>query len=74
MKKIFAIVGFLVTTIFVGGVLLLGGRTESVDAAAANLESGVQGRNIATEREFDVAVLVDWRPLDEYAARGRRYV
>lgn len=74
MKKIFAIVGFLVTTIFVGGVLLQGGRTESVDAAAANLESGVQGRNIAPEREFDVAVLVDGRPLEEYAARGRRYV
>ena len=74
MKKIFALFSFLVTAIFVGGVLLLGGRTESVDAAAVNLESGAQGRNIVPEREFDVAILVQGWPLAEYAARGRRYV
>lgn len=74
MKKIFAIVGVVAMAAFVCGVLLLGGRTKSADAAVGAPESEAQGRNIVPEREFDVAILVDGRPLPEYAARGRRYV
>lgn len=74
MKKIFAIVGSVAMAAFVSGVLLLAGRTESADAAVGALAGEAQGRNIAPEREFDVAILVDGRPLQEYAARGRRYV
>lgn len=74
MKKIFAILGVFGLAAVVSGILLIGGRTEAAVAAAAVLESGAQGRNIAPQREFDVAILVDGRPLYEYAARGKRYV
>lgn len=74
MKKIFAIFGAFGLAAFVCGVLLLGGRSETAIAASAPLESGAQGRNIAPERGFDVAILVAGQPLHEYAARGRRYV
>lgn len=74
MKKIFAIFSAFGLAAVVCGVLVMGGRTETADAAGAPLESGAQGRNIAPEREFDVAILVSGQPLYEYAARGRRYV
>lgn len=74
MKKIFATLGAVGLAALVCGVLLMGGNPEPAIAAAAPLESGAQGRNIAPEREFDVAILVAGRPLHEYAARGRRYV
>ena len=74
MKKILTIFGAFGLAAFVCGVLLIGGRTEAAVAAAGVVESEVQGRNIAPQRDFDVAILVDGRPLYEYAARGRRYV
>jgi hypothetical protein len=74
MKKIFAIFGAFGLAALVFGVLLTGGRTETAVAAAAALESGAQRRNIAPEREFEVAILVAGQPLYEYEARGRRYV
>jgi hypothetical protein len=47
-------------------------RTETfATAAARNQESE---RTVIAEEWFDVDVLVDGRPLEEYAARGRRYV
>ena len=74
MKKLFAILGAVGIAGAVCGVLLIGGKTQTAIAAVAALESGAQGRHIAPEREFDVAILVAGRPLHEYAARGRRYV
>lgn len=74
MKKIFGIFGAFGLAAVVCGVLLTGGRTETAIAASAALESGAQGRHIAPQREFDLAILVGGRPLHEYAARGRRYV
>lgn len=73
MKKIFVIFGALGLLVSACGILL-SGRTETAIAATARWESESQGRNIVPEREFDVAVVVDGRPLAEYAARGRRYV
>jgi hypothetical protein len=47
-------------------------RTEAFSVAAA---SGQQPeRVIVSEEWFDVDILVEGRPLEEYAARGRRYV
>lgn len=74
MKKIFLILGTAGLLVLVGGVLLFGGRTEKAEAAVARWETEQQGRNIVPERDFDVSVVVDGRPLPEYAARGRRYV
>ena len=74
MKKIFLILGTAGLLVLGCGVLLFGGRTEKAEAAVASWETEPQGRNIVPERQFDVAVVVDGRPLPEYAARGRRYV
>jgi len=74
MKKKFGIFGAFGLAAVVFGLLLMGGRTETAVSAATSLKNRAQERNIAPEREIDVAILVGGRPLHEYAARGRRYV
>jgi hypothetical protein len=74
MKKIFAIVGIVGLAALVFSALLKGTGTGSVIAAEPVPEGEAQGRNIVPQREFDVTILVDGRPLYEYAARGRRYI
>jgi hypothetical protein len=73
MRKI--LTGLSVALLTVSGCvfLFLGGKAET--AAAGNEPfGGAQGRNIAPQREFDVAILVDGQPVPEYASRGRRYI
>ena len=73
MEKIIGTLSIVVLGLCAGGALLFGDRAQKA-AAATTLSSETQGRNIAPQREFDVAIVVDGRPLQEYAARGRRYV
>lgn len=76
MKKILLILSGTGLGIATAAMLLFSGD----GAAAAIAETayppgtGVQGRTIAPEHEFEVDVVVNGRPLQEYAARGRRYV
>jgi hypothetical protein len=75
MKKILGLFSIGGLILLACGVLLSGRMSERITAvAAAAAESEPQGRNIAPYRDFDVAILVDGRPLLEYAGRGRRYV
>lgn len=46
----------------------------TVGTRAANLAVDNAATQIAWERGFDIQVLVNGRPLDEYQARGKRYV
>jgi hypothetical protein len=74
MEKILGTLSVVVLGLCAGGVLFFGNRAEKAVAAAMTPLSEMQGKNIVPQREFDVAILVDGRPLQEYAARGRRYV
>jgi len=78
MRKTLVTLTCAVLTLFVLGVALmpLARTTETKVAAAAVAEDMGQGhdRRIVADEWFDVDVLVDGRPLEEYAARGRRYV
>lgn len=90
MKKTLAIIGiFGFALALVGALLFLGVRSslaksdtnansDAGETAAAWLASGLFGevtqRRIVAEQNFDVQLLVDGRPLEEYAARGRNYV
>ena len=75
MQKILVMLSATIMAVGAGAALLIFGRAEAVSAAASSaLEIGAQGRNIAPERDFDVAILVDGWPLQEYPARGKRYV
>lgn len=75
MKKILLVLGGTGVAILVGAVLLFSGGTQAASVEQSYLgEKTVQGRNIAPFREFEVDVIVDGRPLQEYAARGKRYV
>ena len=62
--------------IAVGAVVLVryGLRTAQAFAAPQTAATGDQGMMPATENGFSIEVLVDGRPVSEYAARGRRYV
>lgn len=75
MKKILVTLITAVLAVGACAAWLLGGRTEAAsDTNLSSFEMGAQGRNIAPERDFDVAILVDGWPLQEYAARGKSYV
>ena len=63
------------------GLILLGAIVFSPGRALANVremikvaEPNPEPEPVATDGGFEVEVLVDDRPLDEYAGRGRRYV
>ena len=73
MKKILGLFSIGGLILLACGVLLSGRMSEPMTTVAA-AESEPQGRNIAPYRDFDVAILVDGRTLQEYAGRGRRYV
>src|SRR5881397_3190157 len=62
--------------IAVGAVVLVryGLRTAQAFAAPQTAATGDQAMMPATENGFSIEVLVDGRPVQEYAARGRRYV
>ena len=63
------------------GLILLGTFAFSPGRALANVSDMVnqpqpnpEPEPVVTDGGFEVEVLVDGRPLDEYAARGRRYI
>ncbi len=58
-----------------GAALFASGRTEAALSSTANLaDTFYAQRPIVAERQFDVDVVVNGRPLEEYYARGRSYV
>lgn len=70
-----------VTIMAVAGLILLGALAFAPGRTLANVTDTVsvpepepEPEPVATDGGFDVEVLVDGRPLEEYAARGRRYV
>ena len=48
--------------------------SSSTTEAAVTTAAGQQSQRVIMERGFDVQVLVDGRPLEEYVGRGRTYV
>ena len=65
----------LVLMVFAGVGLRYGSRGAQANAGEGNLATEESFTEpVATENGFTVDVLVDGRPLTEYAARGRRYV
>jgi hypothetical protein len=70
MKKKLLIVGCAVSAlIFVGASLFSNNRTE---ASSSEVENNTEP--VAYDRGFEVQIVVDGRPLEEYFARGKSYV
>src|SRR5436309_12266855 len=76
MLKKLSLGPFVALVIAAGAVVLVhyGLRTAQAFAAPQTEAAGDQAMMPATENGFSVEVLVDGRPVPEYAARGRRYV
>jgi hypothetical protein len=75
-KRLFAGLGLMVVLVILAGLGLKYG-SRSAQAVNAQLNSANEAsfpEPAAAENGFSVEVLVDGRPLMEYAARGRRYV
>jgi hypothetical protein len=73
MRKTLLALTCAVVSLFILGVAAIPrAHTETFSVAAA--KSQEPERAIVSEEWFDVDVLVEGRPLEEYAARGRRYV
>ena len=75
-KKILTVIGLMMVLVFFAGLAL---RYGSLSAQATSNEansapSEFYSEPVIAENGFSVEVLVDGRPLTEYAARGRRYV
>lgn len=69
--------GPIVALVIAAGAVVLiryGLRTAQAFAAPQTEAAGYQAMMPATENGFSIEVLVDGRPVQEYAARGRRYV
>src|SRR5258708_4069169 len=76
-KKLLVLVGAGISTFFAGAAVFSMGRTKAVArpvVATVSAELQNSQRRVRRREEFDVQVLVDGRPLDEYNARGRTYV
>ena len=71
MKKILLMISGIGLALVGALAYLSSGGTETVTAYAE--EATVQGKNLSYGA-FEVDVVVDGRPLQEYAARGRRYI
>lgn len=74
MKKSLILLGLVVFTLSTGAFMFLNVRTS---AAKSPLEfiGEVAGQNQRViQRSFEVQLLVDGRPLEEYYARGKKYV
>src|SRR5436309_4186444 len=76
MLKKLSLGPFVALVIAAGAVVLVhyGLRTAQAFVAPQTEAAGDQAMMPATENGFSVEVLVDGRPVTEYAARGRRYV
>ncbi len=75
-KRVLTILGLTMAVVVLAGMALrYGSRSAQANAGETNLapkDSYLEP--VASENGFTVDVLVDGRPLTEYAARGRRYV
>jgi hypothetical protein len=83
MRKIFAVLTCLLASVLVAAVILsqagvsLGAVRPTIEAAmngAATVEAPLPEPTTIADGGFEVEVLVDGRSLEEYYARGRRYV
>src|SRR5438094_10505716 len=76
MLKKLSLGPFVALVIAAGAVVLVhyGLRTAQAFVAPQTEAAGDQAMMPATENGFSVEVLIDGRPVTEYAARGRRYV
>ena len=76
MKKSLLVLGCAgVSIIAAAAFLFSNGSTEAAMPAYADLSAvSEQERPIIADRRFQVEVLVDGRPLDEYYTRGKSYV
>ena len=75
-KKVLTIVGLTMAfVVLTGFAVRYGSRSAQATGGEANTAAAeAYPETVATENGFSVEVLVDGRPLAEYAARGRRYV
>ena len=76
-KTLLLAAGAVLGTFLAGAYLLSAGETIAAPHPfVANISTALQSseRPVIIRSEFDVQVLVDGRPLEQYAARGRSYV
>ena len=76
LKRMLTALGLvMVLVIFAGLALRYGSRSAQATSGEANsVPEESYSEPVVAENGFSVEVLVDGRPLTEYAARGRRYV
>lgn len=74
MKKSLILLGIAGLTLSaLGALLFLNIRTSAAESPLQIADSGGQNQRIL-QRNFEVQLLIDGRPLEEYYARGRKYV
>ena len=75
-KRMLTVSGLIVVlVIFAGLALRYGSRSAQATSSEANsVPEESYSEPVIAENGFSIEVLVDGRPLTEYAARGRRYV
>ena len=77
MKKTLTVLACTGLCTFLAGVFIFSARTSAapnLEVPSIVIEDQSPERPVTRQRDFDVQVLVDGRPLEEYAARGRTYV
>lgn len=76
LKRMLTVFGLtMVLVLFAGLALRYGSRSAQATSGEANsVPEESYAEPVVAENGFSVEVLVDGRPLTEYAARGRRYV
>ncbi len=75
-KRLFAGLGLMMVLVMLAGLALKYGsrNAEAVNAGPNSTDEAFYPEPAVAENGFSVEVLVEGRPLAEYAARGRRYV
>src|SRR2546426_131114 len=76
-KMLLVLAAACISTFLAGAFVFSNGRTKAVMPPIVPTESAEfqnSERPVIRNDEFDVQVLVDGRPLAEYAARGRTYI
>lgn len=76
MKKTLVLLGFSgLALVMLGAFMVLNVKTMSAKSLAMSMVGGgVTSQRVIADRSFDVQLLVDGRPLEEYFARGKKYV
>jgi hypothetical protein len=73
-KRILVVIGLMAVVAFTGLALRYGSQSAQANGAANLAATDVYSEPVVAENGFSVDLLVDGRPVAEYAARGRRYV